>query len=66
MVAARRDPVMRRWLRHAVTTNELSAPDHPGPRADRQPGTGFSFAVLQADPGAVAGDLVGGVTIRAE
>lgn len=64
MVAAYRDPVMRRWLRHPVTTVQEADRIVQARRADRQAGTGFSFAVLQADPGGGAVDLVRGVSIR--
>ncbi len=64
MLAAHRDPEMRRWLRHPITTAEEGRQVIQARRADRQAGTGFSFAVLQTDPGRVAADLVGGVSIR--
>ena len=63
MVAAHRDPVMRRWLRHPVTTADEARGIIQARRADREAGTGFSFAVLLAEPG-VPGDLVGSVGIR--
>jgi RimJ/RimL family protein N-acetyltransferase len=62
MVAAYRDPVMRRWLRHPVTTPEDARRIIAVRRADELAGTGFSFAVLGA--GAGAGELVGGVSLR--
>lgn len=62
MVAAHRDPVMRRWLRHPVTTADEARRIIQGRRDDREAGTGFSFAVLQAEPG--PGALVGSVSIR--
>ncbi len=64
MVAAYRDPVMRHWLRHAVTTTQEAHRVIQARRADRRAGTGFSFAVLQADADGAAGDLLGGVSIR--
>jgi RimJ/RimL family protein N-acetyltransferase len=64
MVAAHRDPVMRHWLRHPVTTAEEAHRIIQARHAERRAGTGFSFAVLQADPDGAAGDLVGGVSIR--
>jgi len=64
MVAAYRDPVMRHWLRHPVTTAEEARWIIQARGADRRAGTGFSFAVFQADVDGVAGDLVGGVSIR--
>jgi RimJ/RimL family protein N-acetyltransferase len=60
MVAAYRDPVMRRWLRHVVTTAEDARRVIAARRADERAGTGFSFAVLDAD----AGELVGAVSLR--
>jgi RimJ/RimL family protein N-acetyltransferase len=64
MVAAYRDPVMRHWLRHLVTTTQEAHGIIQARRADRQAGTGFSFAVLQADSDGTAGEVVGGVSIR--
>jgi RimJ/RimL family protein N-acetyltransferase len=64
MVAAHRDPAMRHWLRHPVTTTEEAHRIIQARRADRLAGTGFSFAVLEAHPGSATGDLVGGVSIR--
>ena len=63
MVAAYRDPVMRQWLRHLVTTPDEAREIIQARRADWAAGTGFSFAVLLAEPG-VPGDLVGSVSIR--
>jgi RimJ/RimL family protein N-acetyltransferase len=63
LVAAHRDPLMRRWLRHPVTTTEHARRIIQARRADREAGTGFSFAVLEADDG-ITGDLVGAVSIR--
>jgi RimJ/RimL family protein N-acetyltransferase len=64
MVAAYRDPVMRHWLRHPITTAEEARRIIQARCADRRAGTGFSFAVLQADADGAAGELVGGVSIR--
>jgi RimJ/RimL family protein N-acetyltransferase len=64
MVAAHRDPVMRHWLRHPVTTTQEARQIIQARRADREAGTGFSFAVLQAGADGAAGDLVGGISIR--
>ena len=64
MVAAHRDPVMRRWLRHPVTSAEEAHRIIQARRADRQAGTGVSFAVLEADADGVTGGLVGAVSIR--
>jgi RimJ/RimL family protein N-acetyltransferase len=64
MVAAHRDPVMRHWLRHPVTTTEEADQRIQNHRAKRRAGTGFSFAVLQAEPDGTADSLVGAVSIR--
>jgi RimJ/RimL family protein N-acetyltransferase len=64
MVAAHRDPVIRHWLRHLVTTTEEAHRIIQARRADRRAGTGFSFAVLEARADGAAGDLVGGVSLR--
>jgi RimJ/RimL family protein N-acetyltransferase len=60
MVAAHRDPVMRQWLRHPVATDDEARRVIRAGRANSDAGTGFSFAVLLAVPGA----LVGSVSIR--
>jgi len=64
MVAAYRDPVTRHWLRHPVTTTQEARQIIQARCAHRRAGTGFSFAVLQADADGAAGDLVGGVSTR--
>jgi RimJ/RimL family protein N-acetyltransferase len=64
MVAAYRDPVMRHWLRHPVTTTQEAQRIIEVRWADRRAGTGFSFAVLRVDADSVPGDLVGGISIR--
>jgi RimJ/RimL family protein N-acetyltransferase len=63
MLAAHRDPEMRRWLRHPITTAEQARQVIQARQSDGQAGTGFSFAVLEATDG-TAGHLVGGVSIR--
>ncbi len=64
LVAAYRDPVMRHWLRHAVTTTQEAHRIIQARGAERRAGTGFSFAVLHADADGAAGDLLAGVSIR--
>jgi len=64
MVAAHRDPLMRRWLRHPITTAEQARQAIEARQADRRAGSGFSFAVLEVDADGMAGDPVGGVVIR--
>ncbi len=64
MVAAHRDPVMRRWLRHPVTTAEQAHRIIEARRAKRLAGTSFSFAVFQAGADGAAGYLVGAVSVR--
>jgi RimJ/RimL family protein N-acetyltransferase len=64
MVAAHRDPVMRHWLRHPVTTAQEARQIIQARCADRRAGTGFSFAVLRADADGAPCELVGGVSIR--
>jgi RimJ/RimL family protein N-acetyltransferase len=63
MVRAHRDPVLRHWLRHPVTTADEARQVIRTSQADGDGGTGFRFAVLLAVPG-VSGDLVGSVSIR--
>jgi RimJ/RimL family protein N-acetyltransferase len=63
IVAAHRDPVMRRWLRHPVTTTADAARMIRARRADAEAGTGYSFAILQVEPG-LPGQLVGSVSLR--
>jgi len=64
MVAAHRDPVIRRWLRHPVTTDEQAHRVIEAHRASRRAGTGFAFAVLQADPHDTAGNPIGAVMLH--
>jgi RimJ/RimL family protein N-acetyltransferase len=64
LVAAHRDPVIRRWLRHLVTTEQEARQVIEARQADRRTGSRFSFAVLAADADGTAGDLVGSVAIR--
>ena len=64
MLAAHRDPAIRRWLRHPLTTPEEAHRRIQAHRANRQARTGFSFAALHAGPDGAAGELVGAVSIR--
>jgi RimJ/RimL family protein N-acetyltransferase len=64
MLAAYRDPVMRQWLRHPVTTDEQAHQRIDAHRAGRRAGTGFGFAIVQSGPDGTAGDLVGSISIR--
>jgi RimJ/RimL family protein N-acetyltransferase len=64
MVAAYRDPLMRRWLRKPLTTEDEAHQVIQAGRADRRAGTRFSFAVLQAEPDGEAAALVGSVVVR--
>jgi len=64
MVAAHRDPAIRRWLRHRATTAQEARQIIAARHADGRGGTGFSFAVLEAGLDGAAGDLVGSVSIR--
>jgi len=64
LVAAHRDPVIRRWLRHPVTTEQEARQVIKTRQADRRAGSGFSFAVLAAGADGTASDLVGSVVIR--
>ena len=63
MVAGHRDPLIKQWLRHPVATADEARRVIQARRADGDAGTGFSFAVLLAEPG-VPGDLVGSIGIR--
>jgi RimJ/RimL family protein N-acetyltransferase len=63
MLAAHRDPLLRRWLRHPMTTAEQARQVVRNRQADGRAGTGFSFAVLETSDGA-AGRLIGSVSIR--
>jgi RimJ/RimL family protein N-acetyltransferase len=64
MVAAYRDPVMRHWLPHPVTTTQEARRIIEARCADRRAGTGFSFAILETHADSATGDLVGGISIR--
>jgi RimJ/RimL family protein N-acetyltransferase len=63
MAAAHRDPVMRRWLRHPVSSADEARGTIQARRADWAAGTRFSFAVLLDEP-RTPGELVGSVSIR--
>jgi RimJ/RimL family protein N-acetyltransferase len=63
IVAAHRDQVIRRWLRHPISTRADAARMIRARRADAETGTGYSFAVLQVDPG-LPEQLVGSVSLR--
>jgi RimJ/RimL family protein N-acetyltransferase len=70
MVAAYRDPEMRRQLRNPVTTTEQARAVIESRQADREAGRAFSFAVVAvaAGPGLEAktgvGSLAGSVVVR--
>ena len=64
LIAAHRDPVMRQWLRHPVTTTEEAHRIIERRRLDHRTGTGFSFAIVEARAGGVAGELLGSVSVR--
>jgi RimJ/RimL family protein N-acetyltransferase len=64
MLAAHRDPLMQRWLRKPITSEEEARQIIQARRADGRAGTRFSFAVLQADPSGGAPALVGSVVVR--
>lgn len=64
MVAAHRDPLIRRWLVRPLTTEEAARQLIAAQAADRRAGTAFSFAVLQADPDGGAATLAGSVGVR--
>jgi RimJ/RimL family protein N-acetyltransferase len=64
MVAAHRDPVLRRWLRNPVATAEQARAVIDAQRRARETQTAFSFAVLVVDTAAAADDPVGSVSIR--
>lgn len=63
MVAAHRDPLMRRWLRKPLTSEEEARQVIHERHTNRRVGTGFSFAVLEIDPEGEA-TLVGSVAVR--
>lgn len=60
MVAAYRDPEMRRWLRYPITTAEQARQVIEAREADRRAGKSFSFAVAESD----TDGLLGAVTVR--
>jgi RimJ/RimL family protein N-acetyltransferase len=70
MVAAHRDPEMRRQLRAPITSAEQARRVIASRLADREAGRAYSFAVIavaagtDAAAGAAAGDLAGSVVIR--
>lgn len=64
MVEAHRDPPMRRWLRHPITTAEQAREVIEARQAAAQAGKGFSFAVLEMAADGATERLVGGVSLR--
>jgi RimJ/RimL family protein N-acetyltransferase len=64
LVAAHRDPLLRRWLRHPFTSTEQARRVIEARRAEAQAGRAFSLAVLETAADGEAGRLVGGVSLR--
>lgn len=64
LVAAHRDPAMRRWLRRPIITADEARRRLRARELDGLARKGFSFAVLATGPGDAAGGLAGGVSIR--
>ncbi|MDQ2811392.1 MAG: GNAT family N-acetyltransferase [Actinomycetota bacterium] len=64
MVAAHRDPLMRRWMRRPITTAEQARELITARQADRRAGRSFSFAVLEVDADGRASDPAGGVSLH--
>lgn len=64
MVAAYRDPVMWRWLRHPVTTDDQARQLIAARTQDTLAGKSFSFAILERTADGEAGDLAGGISLR--
>ena len=64
MLAAHRDPLMRRWLRRPLVTEEQARQLIEAQRADRRAGTAFGFAIVPAEPDGGAGPLAGYVSVR--
>jgi RimJ/RimL family protein N-acetyltransferase len=64
MVEAHRDPLMRRWLLHPITSAEEASKAIEARQAEGQAGKGFSFAVLEMAGDREAERLVGGVSLR--
>ena len=63
MIAAHRDPQLRRWLRRPLTTTELARQAIEDRRAAWQAGASYGFAILEAGSGEAA-RLAGGLVIR--
>jgi RimJ/RimL family protein N-acetyltransferase len=64
LVAAHRDPLLRRWLLHPITSEEQASQVIETRRADARAGKSFSFAVLEQVADGEADCLVGGVSLR--
>jgi RimJ/RimL family protein N-acetyltransferase len=70
MLEAYRDPLMRRWLLHPVTTEEEARRAVADHRANAEAGKAFRFAIVEtagsSEDGEAAseGHLVGGVSLR--
>lgn len=63
LVAAHRDPQMRRWLRSSITGIEDAYRMIEARAADRRAGRAYSFAVVPADS-ADGEEVLGGVVVR--
>jgi RimJ/RimL family protein N-acetyltransferase len=64
LLTAHQDPVLRRWLRHPVTSAGQARDVIATHEAARRAGTSFSFAVQVLDAGGGAAGPVGGVSVR--
>jgi RimJ/RimL family protein N-acetyltransferase len=65
LLTAHQDPLLRRWLRHPVTSADQARDMVARHEAARRTGSGFSFAVLLIDAADIrAGDPIGGVSLR--
>jgi RimJ/RimL family protein N-acetyltransferase len=64
MVEAHRDPLMRRWLRHPITSAEQARTVIEARQVAAQAQKSFSFAILEMTPDGIVGRLAGSVGIR--
>lgn len=64
LLTAHQDPVLRRWLRHPVTSAERARDIIGRQDAARRAGTGFGFAIQLDHADGGAGDPIGGVSLR--
>ena len=64
LLAAHRDPLLRRWLRRLLTTEQEARELIEAQRANRRAGSAFGFAIMLTDPAGGPATLAGSVGVR--